>query len=130
MSRVRPFLLFQDAQAEEAMNFYVSLIPGSEITELMRYPEGTPTAGTVMKAAFTVAGQSVLCTDSIGKHAFTFTPSVSFFLECDSEEEIVRLTGALAEGGMVMMPLDNYGFSRKFAFVADRFGVSWQLNLE
>lgn len=62
------------------------------------------------------------------KHAFSFTPAESLFVECESEEEIGRLNAALSEGGSVLMTIDNYGFSRKFARVSDRFGVSWQLS--
>jgi predicted 3-demethylubiquinone-9 3-methyltransferase (glyoxalase superfamily) len=64
------------------------------------------------------------------KHAFTFTPSFSLFVTCISEEEIGRLFCALSEGGAVFMPLADYGFNRQFAWVNDRFGVSWQLNLQ
>jgi len=126
---VRPFLMFE-GKAEEAMNFYVSLIPGSEITSIARYGPGQPgPEGSVMVATFTVAGQAVMCSDSYVKHGFTFTPSVSLFVDCESEEEIRRLATNLAEGGAELMPLGNYGFSRQFAWVNDRFGVSWQLNL-
>ncbi len=83
----------------------------------------------MLRASFSVGGQVVLCTDSVVPHAFTFTPSFSFFVECDSEEQTAHLAGALAEGGAVMMPLGDYGFSRRFAWVSDRFGVSWQVNL-
>jgi len=60
---------------------------------------------------------------------FTFTPSLSFFVTCVDESEIDRLFGALSDGGKVMMPLDNYPFATKYAWVQDRFGVSWQLTL-
>jgi predicted 3-demethylubiquinone-9 3-methyltransferase (glyoxalase superfamily) len=63
------------------------------------------------------------------KHAFTFTPAFSFFVDCESEEELKRLYAALSADGATLMPLGNYGFSRQFAWVNDRFGVSWQLNL-
>jgi predicted 3-demethylubiquinone-9 3-methyltransferase (glyoxalase superfamily) len=126
---VRPFLMFE-GRAEEAMSFYVSLIPGSEITSIARYGPGQPgPEGSVVVATFTVAGQAVMCSDSFVKHGFTFTPASSLFVECESEEEIRRLAAALAEGGAELMPLGNYGFSRQFAWVNDRFGVSWQLNL-
>ncbi|MDD2286157.1 MAG: VOC family protein [Paludibacter sp.] len=52
------------------------------------------------------------------------------YVECENENELERLFSKLSENGMVMMPLDNYGFSQKFAWVADRFGISWQLNLQ
>jgi predicted 3-demethylubiquinone-9 3-methyltransferase (glyoxalase superfamily) len=123
-TKVRPFLMFEGA-AEAAMNLYVSLFPGSEVSEVVRGD-----GGTIVRATFSIGGQRVLCSDSSVKHQFTFTPSISFFVDCDSEEEIGRLARALSEGGAELMPLDNYGFSRQFAWVNDRFGVSWQLNLE
>ena len=126
---VRPFLMFE-GRAEEAMRFYVSLVPGGEITSIARYGPGQPgPEGSVMVATFTVAGQAVMCSDSFVKHAFTFTPAFSLFVECDSEETVRRLSSALSKGGAELMPLGEYGFSRKFAWVNDRFGVSWQLNL-
>lgn len=125
---VRPLLLFQ-GQAEEAMRFYTSLIPGSEILEIARYGPGQPgREGTVKRALFRVGDQAVMCTDSAVKHDFTFTPATSLFVECSSEEEIGKLTRVLAEGGSTLMPLGSYGFSRQFAWVNDRFGVSWQLS--
>lgn len=124
-----PFLMFQ-GDAEKAMNFYVAQIPGSKIVNIIRYAPGEPgPEGSVKHAIFSVAGQTVICIDSPVKHAFTFTPAFSFFVECESEEQIRRMTLALAEEGAVLMPLDSYGFSREFAWVNDRFGVSWQLNL-
>ena len=83
---VRPFLMFE-GKAEEAMRFYVSLIPGSEILEIVRYGPGQPgPEGSVMKATVSIAGQTVLCTDSFVKHNFTFTPAISLFVQCDSED--------------------------------------------
>ena len=70
-----------------------------------------------------------MCIDSNVKHEFTFTPSFSIYLTCESEAEIEKVYGALINGGGAMMPLDNYGFSQKFGWIADKFGVSWQLNL-
>jgi predicted 3-demethylubiquinone-9 3-methyltransferase (glyoxalase superfamily) len=85
---------------------------------------------TAVKAAiFTVAGQRIRAFDSPPVHACTYTPSISFFVECADEDEIRTLAAKLADGGGVMMPLNSYGFSTLFAWVADRFGVSWQLNL-
>lgn len=129
MESIRPFLMFQ-GEAEAAMNFYASLFPDARITDIQRYGPGAPgKEGSVMRATFCIAGQSVMCIDSPIKHAFTFTPAFSFFIECSSEEELGRLLAALSERGGVLMPRANYGFSREFAWVNDRFGVSWQLNL-
>jgi predicted 3-demethylubiquinone-9 3-methyltransferase (glyoxalase superfamily) len=69
-----------------------------------------------------------MCSDSPIKHGFTFTPSNSTFVEFDSVAELERVFGLLSEGGQVLMPLGNYGFSERFGWVNDRFGVSWQLN--
>jgi predicted 3-demethylubiquinone-9 3-methyltransferase (glyoxalase superfamily) len=117
-------------KAEEAMNFYVSLIPNSRVLDVKKYGKETPgREGTVMLARFELAGKEHRCIDSPPVHAFTFTPSMSLFIECDSEAELDRLYAALVEGGGALMPLGNYGFSRKYGWVNDRFGVSWQLNL-
>jgi predicted 3-demethylubiquinone-9 3-methyltransferase (glyoxalase superfamily) len=128
-TKVRPFLMFE-GKAEEAMRLYVSLFPGGEITHITRYGPGGPgPEGSVMVATFTIAGQAVMCSDSFVKHDFTFTPASSLFVDCSSEEELRRLVAALSDGGKTLMPLGNYGFSRQFAWVNDRYGVSWQLNL-
>lgn len=126
---IHPFLMFE-GNAEEAMNFYLSLFPNANILDIKRYGANQPgPEGSVMKASFSIGNQTVLCTDSFVKHGFTFTPAFSFFVDCASEEEIGRLSASLSEGGAALMPLGDYGFSRKFAWVNDRFGVSWQLNL-
>ncbi len=126
---IRPFLMFEGA-AEEAMNLYVSLFPGSRIDSIVKYGPGEPgPEGTVQLATFTLVGQTVMCIDSPAKHAFAFTPSFSFFVDLETGEELERLAAILGEGGAVMMPLDNYGFSQRFTWLSDRFGVSWQLNL-
>jgi predicted 3-demethylubiquinone-9 3-methyltransferase (glyoxalase superfamily) len=127
--QIAPFLMFTGA-AEEAMTFYTSLFDGARIEELTRHgADGPGVEGTVMRARFSLAGQEFLCTDSPPMHDFTFTPSFSIWIETESEEELERLYGALGEGGAALMPLDDYGFSRRFGWVNDRFGVSWQLNL-
>lgn len=126
---IRPFLMFEGA-AEEAMNLYVSLFPGSRIDSINRYGAGEQGAeGTVQLATFTLAGQTVMCIDSPAKHAFTFTPSFSFFVDVETGEELEKLAAILGKDGTIMMPLDNYGFSRRFTWLSDRFSVSWQLNL-
>lgn len=129
MSKATPFLMFQHGKAEEALDFYVATVPDSRIVSIQRFgPEGPGPEGTVLRAYVEIAGQPVMAHDSFIVHGFDFTPSWSLFLEC-GEEEIEGLFAALGEGGQVLMPLDNYGWSRKFGWVSDRFGVSWQLNL-
>lgn len=126
---VKPFLMFE-GMAEQAMNLYVSVFPGSEIKRIDRYGTGEMgVEGSVKLAEINVAGQNILCIDSPAKHAFSFTPSVSLFVECDSEAELDKAFKILSEGGGVLMPPANYGFSSKFTWINDRFGVSWQINL-
>jgi predicted 3-demethylubiquinone-9 3-methyltransferase (glyoxalase superfamily) len=130
MKTVSSFLMFQGNDAEEAITFYTSLIEDSEITSITRYgAEGPGKEGSVIQASFTLKGQSFMCIDSYVKHAFTFTPSFSIFLTCDSEEEIDRLFEALSTSGSVLMPLGEYPFAKRFGWLADRFGISWQLSL-
>ena len=124
-----PFLMFQ-GEAEAAMTLYVALFDDGAIEEIARYgPEGPGKEGSVHQARFRVAGQRVRCFDSPVRHEFDFTPSFSFFVECTDEAEFDRLIAGLGEAGRMLMPADDYGFSRKFAWLSDRFGVSWQLNL-
>lgn len=119
-----------EGKAEEAMNFYVSLFPGAELLGIVRYgPNGPGVEGSVMKASFRIGSQAVMCVDSAVNQEFSFTAAFSFFVECESDEEIHRLHAALAAGGTQPMPLGEYGFSRMFAWVNDRHAVSWQLNL-
>lgn len=130
MSKVTPFLMFQ-GQAEEAINHYLSIFEDSKIISLVRYEEGGPEkVGKIAKAVFSISGQEFLCNDSTIQHAFTFTPSISAFVECDSENEVEDAYRKLLDGGQALMPIDNYGFSQKFGWVQDKFGISWQLNLK
>jgi predicted 3-demethylubiquinone-9 3-methyltransferase (glyoxalase superfamily) len=117
-------------EAEEAMRFYISLFDNSSIVNINHYGAGEPgKEGSVKRADFVIAGQAVICIDSPAKHAFTFTPSMSLFVECAHEEELDSVFARLSAGGQVLMPPNSYGFSRKFTWISDRFGVSWQLNL-
>lgn len=126
---VTPFLMFQGS-AEEALAFYVSIFPGAEVLHLTRFAEGEAgPAGTIKEAALRVADQTIRFFDSPPVHSFGFTPSFSLFVECESEDELRRLYEAMGDHGGALMPLGDYGFSRLFGWVNDRFGVSWQLNL-
>lgn len=124
------FLMFE-GQAAEAMAFYESVFADAEIVFIDRFgPAEHGQEGTVKAGRMRVAGLELHFFDSAVKHAFTFTPSFSIFVTCESEAELDETFAKLAEGGTVLMPPDRYWFSQKFAWVNDRFGVSWQLNLE
>ncbi|AZN96736.1 VOC family protein [Mesorhizobium sp. M9A.F.Ca.ET.002.03.1.2] len=129
MKSVKPFLMFE-GRAEEAMTFYCETIPDSRVLDVVRYGAGeNGPQGTVKVARISIGGLEVMVSDSPVHHAFTFTPSASLFVDCSSEEELERIIEAMAEDGEFLMPPDNYGFSRRFAWINDRFGVSWQINL-
>jgi predicted 3-demethylubiquinone-9 3-methyltransferase (glyoxalase superfamily) len=131
MTSAKPFLLFQHGKAQAALDFYVETVPDSRIVSVERFGPGGPgPEGTVLRAHAEIAGQPVMAHDSFIAHAFDFTPSWSFFLDCADEAEIERLFAALGEGGQVLMPLDNYGWSRRFGWLSDKYGVSWQVNLQ
>jgi len=130
MQKFTTFLMFA-GQAEEAMKLYTSLFKQSEIVHITRYGANEAGAeGTVQHATFTLNGQEFMCIDSSAQHEFTFTPSMSLYVRCTTEEEIDAVFAALSQDGQILMPLDRYPFSAKFGWLADRFGVSWQLSLE
>ncbi|NKI32255.1 VOC family protein [Muricauda sp. DJ-13] len=125
------FLTFQKEDAEQAMNFYVSLFDNSKVIDIERWGPGMPSKeGTIKYATFQLNGSLYMCSDSPPIHEWDFTPAVSNFVNCSDEAELESLFDRLAENGTVLMPLNNYGFSQKFGFVTDQFGVSWQLNLK
>ncbi|MFC7341318.1 VOC family protein [Saccharopolyspora griseoalba] len=129
MTQISTYLMFQDGKAEEAMDFYLDVF-GGEVLDVSRWgPDGPGEEGAVQLAVFTLCGNRFMCFNSPPVHDFGFTPSTSSFVDFDSEAELDRAYAALAEGGTALMPLGDYGFSEKFGWVADRFGVSWQLNL-
>ncbi|MGG3738815.1 VOC family protein [Aeribacillus pallidus] len=123
-SKITPFLMF-NGQAEEAMNFYISIFDQSEINHVSYHENGK-----VLHATFTIKGQPFMCIDNPSGEHHPFTPAMSLFVTCDTEEEIDKLFEKLSQNGNVLMPLASYPFSPKFAWVEDRYGVSWQLNLE
>jgi predicted 3-demethylubiquinone-9 3-methyltransferase (glyoxalase superfamily) len=123
----------QCGKAEEAITFYMSLFKNSRLLRIERWGEGedgAEAAGSVKFARFTLGGQEFQAQDSGRPHAFTFTPALSIWVRCETEPEIDEVFQKLAEGGVIFMSLGRYPFSEKFGWVADRYGVSWQLNLE
>jgi predicted 3-demethylubiquinone-9 3-methyltransferase (glyoxalase superfamily) len=125
--KIRTMLMFT-GQAEEAMSFYVGLFPDSGIDFLQHYGGDYPgPEGQVVHASFHLAGRGFLAMDSAIEQTAPFNPRISLYVTCADEAEVDRLFAALSEGGEVLMALDRYPFAAKYAWVADRFGVSWQL---
>lgn len=128
MKEAVSFLMFQ-GEANAALSLWKGAFPTLEVLVHQNYPEGTPQAGQVQMARIRLGGSEWRLYDSPPVHAFTFTPSTSIFVDCEDEEELKRIAAVLGEGGAVMMPVGNYGFSKLFTWVTDKYGVSWQLNL-
>jgi predicted 3-demethylubiquinone-9 3-methyltransferase (glyoxalase superfamily) len=86
-------------------------------------------AGSVKQATLLLLGRRFEFFDSPVRHAFTFTPAISFAVVCDDVAEIDGLFAKLSDGGQVLMELDTYPFAKRFGWLNDKFGVSWQLRL-
>lgn len=122
----------QCGKAEEAIRLYTSLFKNSETKHMELWKENEPggRAGLIKQATFTIDGLEYMASENTFEHGFTFTPATSMYVNCENEKELESLFSKLSEGGSIMMPIDNYGFSTKFGWLADKYGVSWQLNLK
>jgi len=115
VAKITPFLWF-DSEAEEAANFYVSIFKDSKIVSLSRYGEAGPGAkGSVMSAVFQIEGQEFIALN--GGPVFNFSPAISFFVNCGSQEEVDYLWEKLGEGGK----------PNQCGWLDDQFGVTWQI---
>jgi predicted 3-demethylubiquinone-9 3-methyltransferase (glyoxalase superfamily) len=115
MQKITPFLWFND-QAEEAMNFYVSIFKNSKIGSVTRYGDAGPgPKGSVMAATFQLEGQDFFALN--GGPQFQFTPAISFFVNCETQEEVDELWEKLSAGGRK----DRCGW------LQDKYGLSWQI---
>ena len=122
--------LWFDDQAEEAANFYVSIFENSKILNTTPYLVETPSdkpAGSTMTVDFELEGDRFTALN--GGPYFTPNPSISFFVNCETGEEVDKLWEALSEGGEPLMPLGSYPFSDKYGWVQDKYGISWQVIL-
>ena len=131
MQKISPFLWFND-NAEGAANFYTSIFKNSKIENINYYGEtggkvsGKP-KGSVMTVSFQLAGQNFIAIN--GGPNVTFTPAISFFVSCETSQELDELWKDLSDGSTVLMELGKYPFSEKFGWLEDKYGISWQLNL-
>ncbi len=115
MQKITPFLWFDD-QAEEAMNFYVSIFKNSKVGTVTRYREGAPgPKGTVMSATFQLDGVEFMALN--GGPLFKFNESISFFVNCETQAEVDELWEKLSAGGE----------KSRCGWLKDKFGVSWQI---
>ncbi len=131
MQKITPFLWFDD-NAEEAVNFYTSIFQNSKTENMVRYDENGAKAsgkqkGSVMTVPFELAGQKFTALN--GGPVFKFTQALSFFVQCETENDINKLWEKLSEDSpKIYWPLKEYPFSKKYGWVTDKFGLSWQLN--
>ena len=115
MQKITPFLWF-DGTAEEAMNFYVSVFKNSKVGRVTRYGEAGPgPKGTVMSATFQLDGQEFYALN--GGPLFSFTPAISFFVNCETQQEVDELWEKLSAGGE----------KSRCGWLKDKYGLSWQI---
>lgn len=115
MQKITPFLWFDD-NAEEAVNLYTSVFKDSEIMDISRYGEGSPgPAGSVMSITFKLLDQEFMALN--GGPVFTFSPATSFFVNCETQDEVDEFWERLSEGGK----------KQNCGWLTDKFGVTWQI---
>jgi predicted 3-demethylubiquinone-9 3-methyltransferase (glyoxalase superfamily) len=115
MQKITPFLWF-DGKAEEAMNFYVSIFKNSKPGQIVRYGDAGPgPKGSVMTVTFQIEGQEFYALN--GGPVFNFTPAISFFVNCETQQEVDDLWDKLCEGGK----------PNRCGWLQDKFGISWQI---
>jgi predicted 3-demethylubiquinone-9 3-methyltransferase (glyoxalase superfamily) len=115
MQKITPFLWF-DQQAEEAMNFYVSIFKNSKILDVTRYgEEGPGKNGSVMSGTFQLEGQEFYALN--GGPVFTFSQAISFFVSCETQPEIDAFWEKLSAGGE----------KQQCGWLKDKYGISWQI---
>jgi len=133
MQKTIPFMMFTGdncGKAKEAATFYTSLIKNSEVIHVKELEPGEPGAekGWIKHVQFSLAGTEYMAADD-PQGDYSFNPSISICINCETETEIETLYKALSKGGNIMMPLDSYGFSKKFTFLSDKYNLAWQLIL-
>ena len=124
---MRPFITIEK-RAQEALDFYSSVFPSFSLISLSHHAE--PHHELVMLGIFSIKGQEIMISDSFVSHEWEISPGISFFLDLEDEDDLDTLSKSLEEEGKIHMPANDYGFSKRFAWVEDKFGVNWQLNVK
>ena len=130
MATMRPFLMFS-GNAESTINFYTSVFEDCKILSIERFGNTEGAANNKIKqAVLLLNGLEIVFMDSTINHDFTFTPAISFQITFETEEKLTSVFERLTADGQILMPLSRYPFASKFAWVNDKFGISWQFNLK
>ena len=125
--KILPFLSFS-GNAEEAVNFYISIFPEAKIISLVHITDkanGEP--GKVLNLLFEIMGQQFMAMDMVKEYAPEFTWAVSMYINCSSEEEFDMIFSSLSKDGLVMMGPEPVLEFKKVAWVTDKYNVTWQL---
>src|SRR5699024_2067213 len=126
MKSMTPFLMFE-GRAEEAILFYRSVFKEFEVVFINYFGTGDMKC-KVMQSLVNIHGNNIIINDASITHDFSFTLSMNFFIECETDKEQIYLYNKCISKGSIFMSLDDYGFSKLYAFVTDPLGVGWQLN--
>jgi predicted 3-demethylubiquinone-9 3-methyltransferase (glyoxalase superfamily) len=132
MHKITPFLWF-NTEAEDAVEFYTIIFNNSKILDISRYNEAAANAsgmktGSAFVISFQLEGQNFTAMN--GGPNFKLNESISLFVYCESDAKIEKVYNQLCKGGKVLFPLDKYDWSPRYAWVVDKFGLSWQLDVE
>jgi predicted 3-demethylubiquinone-9 3-methyltransferase (glyoxalase superfamily) len=131
MQKIIPFIWF-NTNAKEAVEFYTSIFENSKIGNMSMYDEESSKVsgmnkGDILTISFHLEGQEFAAIN--GGPEFSLTPAISFFVNCNSEEEVNRIWEKLSPGGIALMELGKYPFSDRYGWIQDKYGVSWQISL-
>ncbi|WP_172300167.1 VOC family protein [Pseudoruegeria sp. HB172150] len=127
ITAISPFLAFRKG-AREALEFYVSAFPDAIVLQAEIYGPGEEgPEGNLRLAVLQIGAARLRLIDGHDVPQFDFTAAMSVFVECDAAKDVDGAAEKLLEGGAAMMPVDEYPFAERFVWLADKFGVNWQL---
>jgi predicted 3-demethylubiquinone-9 3-methyltransferase (glyoxalase superfamily) len=127
-NNITPFLTFT-GQGRDALELYAAVFPNAEVEQRTEFGPGEDgVEGTLRQAVLKIGKGRVRLIDTPHRTGFHFSSAMSLFVDCDSAQDVDAIAAALSEGGETLMPADTYDFAERFAWVADPFGVNWQLS--